>query len=59
MIGFDGATSSADDGAFAMVLDHANRVYAVGQHQYSGADYNMAIARVQSDPTFIAGFDQP
>ena len=59
MIGFESSNRGTDDGTFAMALDKANRVYVVGQHQYSGADYDIALARLQSDAIFVDGFESP
>jgi len=57
MIGFETTSTGVDDGAFALALDNANRAYVAGQHQVSGSDYDMAIARIQSDAIFVNGFE--
>ena len=57
MIGFETTTSGRDDGAFALALDGQNRAYVVGQHQSGGSDYDMAVARLQSDLLFLGDFD--
>ena len=61
MIGFEDVNrnSGEDDGSFALSIDSADRVYAVGQAQSAGADYDMAVARLQSDKIFVDGFESP
>jgi hypothetical protein len=37
-----------DDGAYAMALDLSGRIVLAGGAQYSGSDYDMAVARLLS-----------
>ena len=59
MVGFEPYYSSLagkDDTASAVSIDSADRIYVVGAAQYTDMDFDMAVARLQSEKIFVSGF---